>query len=65
MTVTADNAGNNGTLLKVIQDALIEAITTVRKELGMESEQHDVIHIPCLSHVIQLSLKAYKDHSEE
>ena len=58
ITVTADNAGNNGTLVQSLQEGLIEAVQLVRKELKMPTNQADLIHIPCLSHVIQLSLKA-------
>lgn len=48
LAITADNASNNNTLMANIQDCL-EAL-----EL---SEDTAVIRVPCLAHVIQLSLK--------
>jgi hypothetical protein len=54
MTITADNAGNNDTLIKAMQDA----IETFKKNNGLIDDIGQVIRVPCLAHVIQLSLKA-------
>lgn len=48
LTITTDNASNNGTLLGSPQEAI--------KSLWLSSNI-PVIHIPCIAHVIQLSLK--------
>lgn len=48
LTITTDNASNNGTLLGSLQEAL--------KSLELPSHI-PVIRIPCIAHIIQLSLK--------
>jgi hypothetical protein len=48
LTVTTDNASNNLTLMNSIQESL--------QSLEVPS-QLPIIHIPCIAHVIQLSLK--------
>ena len=54
MTITADNAGNNGTLLKAIQ----QAVKLFRTQNGLLTDHEHLVHIPCLAHVIQLALTA-------
>jgi len=48
LTVTTDNASNNSTLVESIQDSL--------QSLELPN-QTPIIRIPCMAHVIQLSLK--------
>ena len=48
LTITTDNASNNGTLL----DSLQEAISSLQLPSHIP-----IIQIPCIAHVIQLSLK--------
>jgi hypothetical protein len=48
LTVTTDNASNNSTLIDTLQDSL--------QSLELP-EQTPIIRIPCIAHVIQLSLK--------
>jgi hypothetical protein len=48
LTVTTDNASNNSTLVESIQDSL--------QSLKLPN-QTPIIRIPCMAHVIQLSLK--------
>jgi hypothetical protein len=48
LTVTTDNASNNSTLLKSIQDSLQSLVLP---------NQMPIIRVPCMAHVIQLSLK--------
>lgn len=48
LAVTTDNASNNSTLISTLQDSIIS--------LGLGSDTM-IIRIPCLAHVIQLSLK--------
>lgn len=49
LAVTTDNASNNTTLLEKLQDCI---------ELLELDDDATVVHIPCLAHVIQLSLKS-------
>jgi hypothetical protein len=51
--VTADNARNNGTMIQYLNDA----IQVIRTELSLSH----LTQIPCLAHVIQLSLKCLLD----
>ena len=51
--VTTDNAGNNYTLSKHLQDQISQT-----KEYFWDRE---VMHIPCLAHVVQLAVKAFLD----
>jgi hypothetical protein len=48
LAVTTDNASNNKTLMKSVH----EAVSSLELD-----EQYKIIRIPCLAHVIQLSLK--------
>ena len=48
LAITTDNASNNSTLMEIIQDAI--------QSLNL-GEGIAVIRVPCLAHVIQLSLK--------
>lgn len=48
LSVTADNATNNNTLMSIMR----ESIQALRQE-----NQVPIIRVPCLAHVIQLSLK--------
>ena len=48
LTVTTDNASNNSTLLESIQDSL--------QALELPN-QTPILRIPCIAHIIQLSLK--------
>lgn len=48
LAVTTDNASNNSTLIKSLQDSL--------QSQGLGSDTL-LIRVPCLAHVIQLSLK--------
>lgn len=48
LTITTDNVSNNSTLVESIQDSL--------QSLELPN-QTPIIHIPCMAHVIQLSLK--------
>jgi hypothetical protein len=51
ISITTDNASNNGTMMTEINGYLEEAFTNTRFLDGQ------IQHIPCLSHVIQLALK--------
>jgi hypothetical protein len=48
LAFTTDNASNNNTLLASIQEA-VQSLDS--------SSNTTVIHVPCLAHIIQLSLK--------
>jgi hypothetical protein len=52
IAITTDNASNNGTMLKEMQQML--------KQLSSEDEffKGKIQHVPCLSHIIQLGLQA-------
>lgn len=53
LAITTDNASNNNTLMESIQDAI--------QSLNL-GEGITVIRVPCLAHVIQLSLKQLLGH---
>jgi hypothetical protein len=53
LTITSDNASNNGTLVKCMNDAL----DILRDEFGLKDEFGQLSRVPCLAHVIQLALK--------
>jgi hypothetical protein len=53
LAITTDNASNNDTLYKSLTSA-------IRRAIGKMHFQ--VIHIPCLAHVVQLSVKAFLDN---
>jgi hypothetical protein len=54
LAVTTDNASNNGTLTAELQAALAEAS-------GIMSWDSEKMHLPCLAHVVQLSVRAFLD----
>jgi hypothetical protein len=51
VSITTDNARNNGTMMTQINEYLEEAFANTRFLDGK------IQHIPCLSHIIQLALK--------
>jgi hypothetical protein len=51
ITITTDNASNNTTLMETIQ----ETVQSLQSRNSLE--QTEIIQIPCIAHVIQLSLK--------
>lgn len=53
LAVTTDNASNNNTLISTLQDSI--------ELLGLDSHI-TIIRIPCIAHVIQLSLKRLFGH---
>jgi hypothetical protein len=53
MSITTDNASNNGTLVKELNTCLEDALN---EKLILVGEK--IQHIPCLAHVIQLALQA-------
>ena len=53
LTVTSDNARNNGTMVEALQDAL----SVVHTEITLAK----LTHVPCLAHVIQLALNSLID----
>lgn len=53
-TVTTDNATNNETLIRGLQEALLSAEAV--------SSRDSIVRIPCMAHVIQLSLKQLLGH---
>jgi hypothetical protein len=53
-TVTTDNATNNDTLIRGLQEALLST--------GAISSQDSIIRVPCMAHVIQLCLKQLLGH---
>lgn len=55
MTVTTDNASNNSKLVERIQGSI--------QLLGLPN-QTPIIHVQCMAHVIQLSLKELLDKME-
>lgn len=54
LAITTDNASNNGTMAKQLE----EDISNLTETLSGSSE---IFHVPCLAHVIQLSVKAFTD----
>jgi hypothetical protein len=50
--VTTDNASNNGTMAKYIEEGIAHLTNQA---------DYEIFHIPCLAHVIQLSVKAFTD----
>jgi hypothetical protein len=53
LAINTDNASNNDTMHQ-------EFVSDVRKAIG--KMKFDVFHIPCLAHVIQLSVKVFLDN---
>jgi len=53
--ITTDNAANNGTLVSNLEVALRD----VQYNINWESQ---VMHIPCLAHVVQLAVYAFLDN---
>ena len=53
-TVTTDNATNNDTLIRGLQDVLLST--------GAISSRDSIVRVPCMAHVIQLCLKQLLGH---
>ena len=55
--VTTDNAGNNGTLTRHLE----EMIREIHREEDITDNvwDYEVMHIPCLAHVVQLSVNCF------
>ena len=53
-SVTTDNAANNETLIRALQDALLSS--------GGINSRESIIRVPCMAHVIQLCLKQLLGH---
>ena len=53
LAITTDNASANGTMFKHLQSSIRRAIGKMHFE---------ALHIPCLAHVVQLSVKAFLDN---
>jgi hypothetical protein len=53
-SVTTDNATNNETLIRALQERLISA--------GTISSRESIVRVPCMAHVIQLCLKQLLGH---
>jgi hypothetical protein len=53
-SVTTDNATNNETLIRTLQEKLIST--------GSISSRESIVRVPCMAHVIQLCLKQLLGH---
>jgi hypothetical protein len=53
-SVTTDNATNNETLIRTLQDALLAS--------GAINSRESIVRVPCMAHVIQLCLKQLLGH---
>lgn len=53
ISITTDNASNNGTLMKELNSYLEDALN--QKLFAFENK---IQHVPCLAHIIQLALQA-------
>jgi hypothetical protein len=53
-SVTTDNATNNDTMIRALQERLIS--------IGAISSRESIVRVPCMAHVIQLCLKQLLGH---